>query len=645
MKQHARHKQPIHTFAFMAQHAVPEKPAPFPSTDAMLEAGLFMLKARRMYAEALAEDQSEPKTIPALRRTSRRWANYWHASFRASGGHVPLAKRLLKVRLNRVEREIVLVLLSKHLGLISSDDEACVEILGRIVLTPAELLKGLRALNETGRLVRHGLVAVADDAGEPLSRRALFPDPALVAMAMNPTEADGRGWPVKNEAALHTHLRRLANALQQKIEAMEDAYRGYGATSDVFKWRRNVSHLMDGLGHTLQQQPRWRLAAIHGALRKSGGTRKQEQWTVFLALLCKELGHLPADDDLFRGIGLLRAACTTELPPHRAHSVLAAAGHLRAAQWIQPCGGADAFMSDDPGEIEASEFELTPKALKALGMTRKSAWNQGTRYVLSQPRGSLDDLVLTEQTRACIKQVIAHAQHARVLFQEWGLGERIRCGRGVAMMFQGPPGTGKTAAAEALARALGKPILNADYGRIQHCFVGQTEKNIASIFREAAQRDAVLFWDEADAMFFDRDATSQSWEVRDVNVLLLELERFEGVCILATNRVAALDKALERRISITALFERPNQAARREIFRRMLPENMPLAKDVNLSKLAAYDLSGGEIKNVILNAARGALARGGPNSSVSMNDFQGAIGALKQGAWTGNTPRSIGFSL
>ena len=120
-------------------------------------------------------------------------------------------------------------------------------------------------------------------------------------------------------------------------------------------------------------------------------------------------------------------------------------------------------------------------------------------------------------------------------------------GTGVTMIFAGPPGTGKTATSEALAYELGKPLLVADYSQIQNCFVGQTEKNIVQIFQEAHLQNAVLLWDEADAMFTSRDFAYRGFEIRDTNVILQEVEKFDGVCILTSNRITSLDEALERR--------------------------------------------------------------------------------------------------
>ncbi len=173
--------------------------------------------------------------------------------------------------------------------------------------------------------------------------------------------------------------------------------------------------------------------------------------------------------------------------------------------------------------------------------------------------------------------------------------------------------------------------------------MGQTEKNIVRVFREAKNQDAVLFWDEADAMFYDRDSARYNWEVRDVNVLLQQLEHFEGVCILATNRKITLDKALERRIALKIEFDRPGRNERRQIWKKLLPQKLPLARDMNLDQLSEANLAGGEIKNVVLNAARLALQRGkcGP---VTLQDFQAAIEMETKNRWNAEYRKHIGFS-
>jgi SpoVK/Ycf46/Vps4 family AAA+-type ATPase len=188
------------------------------------------------------------------------------------------------------------------------------------------------------------------------------------------------------------------------------------------------------------------------------------------------------------------------------------------------------------------------------------------------------------------------------------------------------------AAAEAMASALGRQIMVVSYAEVQTCFIGETEKNIVRTFREASEADAVLFWDEADAMFFDRGSAQRSWEVRDVNVLLQELERFQGLCILATNRRVTLDAALERRIAIKVELERPDRGSRVSIWRKLLPAKLPI-EGVDVERLADEDLSGGEIKNVVLNAARLALVRG-PQGPIRASDFEQAIRMEREGRWS-----------
>lgn len=623
-------------------HHTPENPKGFDSVDEMLETGLIMIKARHQLSEALDESSPDPKAVKALRNNSRRITTLWHKSFTLSAENIPLVSQVSRLRINIIEREILLVMLLKHLSLINQCHDTCEDVLEPLSLKPTEQLKAIRALTETGRLIRHGLISVNTDEEAP-PRWELFLDPVIAAMAMNPKQSASSGWPVNTEDALYEYMNRLANALREKADEMDNVHRGYGSKSDVYKWQRRIKHLLNGLDKTLEQHPDWLLARVRKEIHETIRL-KNEQWVIFLVLLCKELGHVKVDDDLFLGMGLLRAACSKDILPHKAYNLLSASSRLRAEDWIQPCGGTDAFMSDEPNDIEESEFELTKTSLQKVGIDKNRSRKQKSDYTLLEPKVRMEDLVLNEATQSCMNQALAQSRYAKVMFQEWGLGEKISYGQGVTLMFYGPPGTGKTAGAQALAHTLEKPILIADYSRIQNCFVGQTEKNIVRIFREAAERDAVLFWDEADAMFFDRDTASRAWEVRDINVLLQELERFKGTCILATNRLTVLDKALERRISLKVKFDRPDRASRREIFHRMLPKKLPLADDVDLNTLANYDLSGGEIKNVILNATRNALVRNGSEARVCMDDFMDAIHTLKTGSWTQNTGRIIGFT-
>ena len=363
---------------------------------------------------------------------------------------------------------------------------------------------------------------------------------------------------------------------------------------------------------------------------------------MLLALLGKELGHVDANELLFTGGGLARAAADKPDSVHAALRLLMANGSLIKKDLIQPCGGLAEVTSNNPGELEQTEFELTEKAVGILQLNKGMRRKRPSEFASRPAKVRMDQLVFSDRVQRGLNLALVHARHLRRLVDQWGLGEMIPYGHSPVLLFSGAPGTGKTAAAEALANALDKPILVVDYSRIQNCFVGQTEKNVVRVFREARNQDAVLFWDEADAMFFDRDSAHRNWEVRDVNVLLQEIERFEGVCILATNRKISLDKALQRRITLKIEFDRPDQRQRRLIWKRLLPKKMPVSRDINLDELSKENLVGGEIKNVVLNAARLTLQRG-EEKAVTMADFREAIAMERSGQWDSGHQSQIGF--
>jgi len=229
-------------------------------------------------------------------------------------------------------------------------------------------------------------------------------------------------------------------------------------------------------------------------------------------------------------------------------------------------------------------------------------------------------LVLEDEARTLIDPVIEHAKNPRDILENWGVRSTIPYGNGTTLLFTGPPGVGKTATAEAIAGELGLPILVVDASAVQSCWSGETEKNIVRTFREAADEDAVLFWDEADSFFFNRDAATKPWEVREVNVLLQEIEAYPGVCILATNREPALDPALQRRICQRVAFRRPTSEMSSRIWRLLMPEKMPLDRPIDYERLGRLALTGGEIKNALFRAARTVRAKG-KTARVSLTDL------------------------
>ncbi len=234
----------------------------------------------------------------------------------------------------------------------------------------------------------------------------------------------------------------------------------------------------------------------------------------------------------------------------------------------------------------------------------------------------LDALVLAKESKDEIVAVIKQHSHKDKMFDEWGLGQVIEYGRGMSFLFYGAPGTGKTWAAHCISKATGSELLTIGAAEIQTSEPGGANRNIQQAFATAAKEDKVLFIDECDGLISSRNDVGMILGA-EINTLLTEIEKFEGVCILATNRIANLDEALERRISLIVEFPEPDEAQREQIWKKLLPDKFPLGSNVGIDKLAAFKLTGGQIKNCILAAARLAVAV--EAKKVDMAFFMSAI--------------------
>jgi AAA+ superfamily predicted ATPase len=238
---------------------------------------------------------------------------------------------------------------------------------------------------------------------------------------------------------------------------------------------------------------------------------------------------------------------------------------------------------------------------------------------LITPRRTFADVILPERTRRALYDALMQIEKHRLIFDQWGLGDRHSSGVGLAFNFAGPPGTGKTICAEAVARSLGKKLYKVRYSEVESCWAGETGKNIMAMFRDAQQAGAVLFFDEADSIAarrFEGMSTGFEREANHtVNILLHELENHEGVVIFATNIATNYDPAFERRIRTHILFEMPGLDERERIWEvQFHPTKTPLAEDVDFRALAEqFAVSGGDIKNAVLKAAQRAAAEPGPD--------------------------------
>jgi hypothetical protein len=233
-----------------------------------------------------------------------------------------------------------------------------------------------------------------------------------------------------------------------------------------------------------------------------------------------------------------------------------------------------------------------------------------------EPVARWDDLVVPEDTLAQLRELCQRAVSRQRVLVEWGFGRKLSRGLGVNALFAGPSGTGKTMAAEVIANELGLDLYTIDLSGVISKWIGETEKNLDRIFRAAEDADAVLFFDEADALFGKRSEVRDSHDRYaniEISYLLQKMEQYEGVAILATNLRQNLDEAFTRRLAFTVIFPFPEVADRRRIWQVIWPAETPLGDDVDFDILARqFKLSGGQIKNITLAAAHLAAVEGGP---------------------------------
>jgi SpoVK/Ycf46/Vps4 family AAA+-type ATPase len=198
---------------------------------------------------------------------------------------------------------------------------------------------------------------------------------------------------------------------------------------------------------------------------------------------------------------------------------------------------------------------------------------------------------------------------------DWGFDRKLATGKGVAALFAGASGTGKTMAAEVMAHELGLDLYRIDLASVVSKYIGETEKNLDRIFTAAETSNAILFFDEADALFGKRSEVRDShdrYANLEISYLLQKMEQYDGITILATNLRQNLDEAFVRRLAFHVHFPFPDEADRLRIWRGIWPAAAPLGADVELDFLARqFKLSGGNIKNVALAASFLAAADGG----------------------------------
>ena len=292
--------------------------------------------------------------------------------------------------------------------------------------------------------------------------------------------------------------------------------------------------------------------------------------------------------------------------------------NLQGKANAQPQRLAEQF-SFSPGEIKrlahsaldepsTNESALNSAANEELWQACRIAARAGMEQLARRidVKANWNQLVLPQEQNALLHQITDQVAQRNRVYEDWGFREQMNRGLGINALFAGESGTGKTMAAEVIANALELDLYRIDLSSVVSKYIGETEKNLRKLFDTAEDSGAILFFDEADALFGKRSEVKDSHDRYaniEINYLLQRMESYRGLAILATNTKGSLDKAFMRRLRFIVDFPFPGSQQRKEIWQKVFPSSAPVDKDLDYDRLAKLNLTGGSILNITLNAA------------------------------------------
>jgi len=265
-------------------------------------------------------------------------------------------------------------------------------------------------------------------------------------------------------------------------------------------------------------------------------------------------------------------------------------------------------------DLAQSRGDLVQKADLYAGAQAHANLQLGTLAKRIVPRFGWDDLILPPEQITQLREMSLRLRYSHVVQQEWGFGDHMPNSSGISALFAGDSGTGKTLSAEVIAKDLGLVMYKIDLSAVVSKYIGETEKNLNTIFTTAQSSNAILFFDEADALFGKRSEVKDARD-RYANIeiayLLQQIEAYDGVVIMATNFRQNLDDAFTRRLDFLVDFPFPDAEYRKRLWEAHFPPRTPVADDVDFAEVAErYRLAGGNIRNVALAAAYLAASNG-----------------------------------
>ena len=263
--------------------------------------------------------------------------------------------------------------------------------------------------------------------------------------------------------------------------------------------------------------------------------------------------------------------------------------------------------------------------LFTTGQVRKPNFSTDFPARLITTELTWEDLVLDEETMLALDEIESWIRHGETLMREWGMQRKLR--PGLRCLFYGPPGTGKTMTACLLGKSTGRDVYRIDLSTVVSKYIGETEKNLSKVFDMAENKQWILFFDEADALFGKRTKVEDAhdrYANQEVSYLLQRIEVFNGMVVLASNFKSNLDDAFTRRFESIIHFPTPKEEDRLKLWSQGFSSKSTLGANVNLRRLAAqYELSGGAIINIVRYASLAALNRN--STSIELDDLEEGI--------------------
>lgn len=279
---------------------------------------------------------------------------------------------------------------------------------------------------------------------------------------------------------------------------------------------------------------------------------------------------------------------------------------------IHRVGREAATLSSNETQLREAVWE------RCLSITRPRLDRLAQRI---EPKATLGDIVLPDEASALLKQIVEQVRRRATVYDDWGFRHRMNRGLGISVLFAGESGTGKTMAAEVIANELRLNLYRIDLSAVVSKYIGETEKNLRQVFDAAEEGGAILFFDEADALFGNRtkaETGNDRFANIEIGYLLQRLESYGGLAILTTNMKKALDSAFMRRFRFVVNFSFPGIAERARIWRNVFPPDTP-TDELDYQRLAeSFDLSGGSINNIALNAAFLAASQKPPRVTMQL---------------------------